>query len=109
MESTSPMQLTDWLLVVLAILFIGQTQISLTKSGFNHFCNGNTSLGRLSLHCTENPIYMFLEMKLRGLVSNSYIHCICERFIFSQDRSTYCGCSKIGRLILGIYKLLTDT
>ena len=26
------------------------------------------------LHCTENPIYVFLEMKLRGLVPNSYIH-----------------------------------
>jgi hypothetical protein len=26
------------------------------------------------LHCTENPIYVFSEMKLRGLVPNSYIH-----------------------------------
>jgi hypothetical protein len=25
-------------------------------------------------HCTENPIYVFPEMKLRGLASNSYIH-----------------------------------
>ncbi len=24
--------------------------------------------------CTENPIYVFLEMKLRGLVPSSYIH-----------------------------------
>jgi hypothetical protein len=29
------MQLTDWLLVVVALLFIGLTQISFTKSGFN--------------------------------------------------------------------------
>ncbi len=28
----------------------------------------------LYLHCTENPIYVFPEMKLRGLVHNSYIH-----------------------------------
>ncbi len=27
--------------------------------------------------CTENPIYLFPEMKLCGLVPNSYIHCIC--------------------------------
>ncbi len=26
------------------------------------------------LHCTWNPIYVFPEMKLWGLVSNSYIH-----------------------------------
>jgi hypothetical protein len=25
-------------------------------------------------HCTENPIYVFPETKLRGLVPNSYIH-----------------------------------
>ena len=25
-------------------------------------------------HCTENPIYVFTDMKLRGLVTNSYIH-----------------------------------
>ncbi len=38
MESTSPnpMQLTYWLLVVVAVLFISLTQISLTKSGFIH-------------------------------------------------------------------------
>ncbi len=28
----------------------------------------------LYLHCTENPIYVFPEMKLRGLVPNTYIH-----------------------------------
>jgi hypothetical protein len=27
-----------------------------------------------SIHSTENPIYVFPEMKLRGLVPNSYIH-----------------------------------
>ncbi len=26
------------------------------------------------LHCTENPIYVFPEIKLRGLIPNSYIH-----------------------------------
>jgi hypothetical protein len=34
--------------------------------------------------------------------------CVCERFIYSQDRSKYFGCSKIDRLILEIYKSLTD-
>jgi hypothetical protein len=27
-----------------------------------------------SLHCAENPIYVFPEMKLCGRVPNSYIH-----------------------------------
>jgi hypothetical protein len=26
------------------------------------------------LHCTENPIYLFPEMKLCGLIPNCYIH-----------------------------------
>jgi hypothetical protein len=30
------MQLTDWLLVEVALLLIGLTQISLTKSGVDH-------------------------------------------------------------------------
>ncbi len=29
---------------------------------------------QVSRHCTENPIYVFLEMKLRGLLPNYYIH-----------------------------------
>ncbi len=29
---------------------------------------------RWKLHCTGNPIYVFPEKKLRGLVPNSYIH-----------------------------------
>ncbi len=28
----------------------------------------------LMLHCTENPIYVFSEMKLCGIIPNSYIH-----------------------------------
>ncbi len=41
------------------------------------------------VHCTENPICVFPEMKLCGLVPNSYIHVICERFTYSQDRFAY--------------------
>jgi hypothetical protein len=32
-----------------------------------------------SKHCTENPIYVFPEVKLRGLVPNSYIHVSCRQ------------------------------
>jgi hypothetical protein len=38
---------------------------------------------------SENPIYVFPEEKLRGLTSNFPRSCICERFIYSHDRSAY--------------------
>ncbi len=34
---------------------------------------------------------------------------VCDRFIYSQDRSIHFSCSKIGRSIVGIYKSLIDT
>jgi hypothetical protein len=37
------------------------------------FCRGDIQVYCI-LHWTENPIYVFPEMKLRGLVPNSYIH-----------------------------------
>ncbi len=41
-------------------------------------------------HCKQDPLYVFPEMKLRGLVLNFHIHvCICERFIYYHDWSTY--------------------
>ncbi len=49
-----------------------------------------------SVHCTENLIYVFPEKELRGLSPNSYIQhsCVCERFIYSQDRSTCLAAAK---------------
>jgi hypothetical protein len=42
------------------------------------------------LHCKEHPIYVFLCWELRCLSPNFHIHVsFFERFIFSQDRSTY--------------------
>ncbi len=40
------------------------------------------------VHCTKNSIYIFPEMKLRGLDPNSYIH------VYSQDRSAYLAAAK---------------
>ena len=58
------------------------------------------------MHCTENSKQIFPEMKLRGRVLYFYVHVprICERFINSQD-SPQMQCSKIGGLIVGIYKI----
>ncbi len=50
--------------------------------------------GWTSAHGIENPIYVFPEMKLRGLVTNSYIHVsvsnlyICLLFWLQQNRQT---------------------
>jgi hypothetical protein len=43
--------------------FSGNIHIRIYSMELNH-----------DLHCTENPIYVFPEMKLRGLVPNFYIH-----------------------------------
>ncbi len=48
-------------------------------------------------------------MKLRSLVPNSYINVSVSDLYIPNLRSVCLfGCSKIGRLILGIYKWLTD-
>jgi hypothetical protein len=65
---------------------------------------------RVPLHCTENPIYVFPEMKLGGLVSNSYIH-VSVSDLYTVYPGSVClsGCNKIGRPILGIYQSLRGT
>jgi hypothetical protein len=64
----------------------------------------------IDIHCTENPIYAFSEMKLHGLIPNSYIQ-VSVSDLYSIFTGSVClfGCSKIVRSILGIYKLFTDT
>ncbi len=43
-----------------------------------------------SLHCNENPIYVFPEKELRGLSPNFHIRVsMSNLYIHSQDRSTY--------------------
>ncbi len=42
-----------------------------------------------STHCNENPIYVFLLWELRRPQSQIPHSCVYERFIDSQDRSTY--------------------
>jgi hypothetical protein len=43
------------------------------------------------MHCKKSPIYVFFFWELRGLSPNfQFLHsCVCERFISSQDLSTY--------------------
>ncbi len=51
-------------------------------------------LGEYSSHCNENPIYVFQFWKLRGSSPNFSHSCVCERFIYSHDRSTYLAAAK---------------
>ncbi len=55
------------------------------------------------LHFTEYPIYIFLEIKLLGLIPNSYIHVSLRNLQIPRIGLLF-GCSKIGRPILGIYR-----
>jgi hypothetical protein len=40
-------------------------------------------------HCNENPIYAFPEKEIARPQSQLPHSCVCERLIYSQDRSTY--------------------
>jgi hypothetical protein len=43
-----------------------------------------------NMHCNENPIHVFLSWQLRAASVPIFPHSfVCERFIYSQDRSTY--------------------
>jgi hypothetical protein len=49
-------------------------------------------------HCKEDPIYVFQEMKLHGLVANSTFVYMWAIYIFPRSVHLFC-CSKIGRQI----------
>ncbi len=48
------------------------------------------------MHCTENPIYVFSEMKLRSLIPNSYIHVsVSDLYIIRiEDQSAHLAAEK---------------
>jgi hypothetical protein len=48
-----------------------KTQQEIIRASQDMFVSTNSTA---SLHCIKNPIYVFPEMKLGGLVPNSYIH-----------------------------------
>ncbi len=50
------------------------------------------------LHCTENPIYVFPEMKLRSLLPNSYIYVTVRDLHYPRIGLLFC--SQIGKPIL---------
>ncbi len=58
-------------------------------------------------HCKENPIYVFPEKKLRGLIPNLYIHLSVSDLYIPLSVHLF-SFSQIGRPTVGIYKSLTD-
>ncbi len=61
------------------------------------------------LHCKQDPIYVFPEMKLRGPAPNFYINLsVSDLNLFPRSVHLF-FCRKIGGPIVGIYLLLTDT
>ncbi len=65
-------------------------------------------IGIPASHCTENPIYVFSEMKLCSLVPIFHINVSVSNLYIPTISSSLC-CSKIGRPFMGIYKSLTKT
>jgi hypothetical protein len=60
------------------------------------------------MHCNENPIYVFLFCELRGLSPSFHIH-VSVSDLYIPRIGPHISCSRLGRSIVGIYKLLTDT
>jgi hypothetical protein len=79
--------------------------LSLLISDQNRKCPNRKK--HLILHCKENPINVFLFWELRGLSPNFYIHVSVAIYIF-PGLVHWFPCSRIGRLILEIYKSLVD-
>jgi hypothetical protein len=46
------------------------------------------------LSAPDNPIYVFPEMKMRGLAPSSYIRVSVSDFLYSQDRYAYLATEK---------------
>ncbi len=57
---------------------------------------------------TQNSKQIYPEMKLHGLVSNSYIDVSVSDYVFPGPVCLFCG-GKTGGPIFGIYKSLTNT
>jgi hypothetical protein len=60
-----------------------------------------------SLRCKDNPMFVFPEKKLLGLIPNFYIHISVSGLYFITIGPPI-SCSQIGRPIVGLYKSLTD-
>jgi hypothetical protein len=58
-----------------------------TKTGLRSSADKDDKMERIELmflHCTENPVYVFPEMTLCGLVSNFYIHVSVSNLYISR-------------------------
>jgi hypothetical protein len=60
------------------------------------------------LHCNDNPIYVFLFWELLSLSPNFHIH-VSVSDLYIPRIGPHISCSRIGKSIVEIYKLLTDT
>ncbi len=75
------MQLTDWLLVVVALLLIGLAQISLTKSGFNPVSEAVRHDGRFQMQGGKNFI-LPKEINEKRFFWDSYWLEVCSNHLY---------------------------
>ena len=62
--------------------------------GAPELLNGYVDLHVVDYTVTENLVYIFPEMKLRGLVPSSYIHVTVSDLYISRDWSAYLAAPK---------------
>ncbi len=62
--------------------------------GAPELLNGYVDLQVVDYTVTENPIYIFPEMKLRVFVPDPYSQVSVSDFIYSQDRSAFLAAAK---------------
>jgi hypothetical protein len=67
-----------------------------------------SSMAVCTVHCNENPTYVFLFWELRRLSPNFHTH-VSVSDLYIPRIGPHISCSRIARSIVGIYKLLTDT
>jgi hypothetical protein len=62
------------------------------------------------MHALQRKSHLCISRKGIARPKSQFPHsCVCERFIYSQDQSTYFPAAEQADHIVGIYKSLTDT
>ncbi len=99
-----------WKIRILPLLYQDVTPLNFLRSVSPVSLSCPSFVCTLQRHCTESSKQIFSEMKLRGLVPNSYIHVsVSYLYIPRIGLPILLQQNTVGGLILGIYKSLTDT
>ncbi len=61
-------------------------------------------------NCNKNPIFVYPEKELSSVPNSTFNIFVCEQFMYIFPGSLYIfSCCRIGRSMVGIYKLIIET